>query len=60
MADQLINRLVWDEGGNALWAYALVTGLFSVLVFQPELLAGAVYRLGDLINLFLSQLGVAL
>ena len=41
-----------------MWAYALVTGFFSVLVFQPELVAAAVYRFADLLNLFLSQLGV--
>ncbi len=42
-----------------MWAYALITGLFSVLVFQPELVAGAIFRLADLLNLFISQLGFA-
>ena len=38
--------------------YALVTGVFSLLVFQPELLVAAVYRPSDLLNLLLSQLDV--
>ena len=59
MADPLLYRLVRDESGYGLWAYALITGLFSVLVFQPELVAGAVFRLADLLNLFISQLGFA-
>ena len=57
MADQIIYRLAWDDGGHALLAYVLVTGLFSVLVLRPELIASAMSRLGDLANLFLSQLG---
>lgn len=57
MADPIIYRLAWDDGGHALWAYALVTGLFSVLVLRPELVTSAVYRLGNLANLLLSQLG---
>ncbi len=59
MADPLLYRLVRDESGYGLWAYALITGLFSVLVFQPELVAGAIFRLADLLNLFISQLGFA-
>ena len=59
MADPLLYRLVRDESGSGLWAYALITGLFSVLVFQPELVAGAIFRLADLLNLFISQLGFA-
>ena len=59
MADSLLYRLVRDESGYGLWAYALITGLFSVLVFQPELVAGAIFRLADLLNLFISQLGFA-
>ena len=59
MADPLLYRLVRDESGYGLWAYALITGLFSVLVFQPELVAGAVFRLADLLNLFISKLGFA-
>ena len=48
-------RLLEEEDGHAVMAYALVTGLFSILVFQPELAAAVVYRLADLFNLFLSQ-----
>ncbi len=59
MADPLLYRLVRDESGYGLWAYALITGLFSVLVFQPELVAGAIFRLADVLNLFISQLGFA-
>lgn len=59
MADQLIYRLAREDSGHGLWAYALITGFFSVLVLQPELVAAAVYRLADLLKLFLSQLGVA-
>lgn len=59
MADPLLYRLVRDESGYGLWAYALITGLFSVLVFQPELVAGAIFRLADLLNLFISQFGFA-
>jgi hypothetical protein len=44
-----------EEDGHAVLGYALVTGLFSVLVFQPELAAAVVYQLADLFNLFLSQ-----
>ena len=48
-------RLFEEEDGHAVLGYALVTGLFSVLVFQPELAAAVVYQLADLFNLFLSQ-----
>lgn len=58
MADQLIYRLVWDESGNGLLAYALITGFFSVLVLQPELVAAAAYRLADLLALLMSQIGL--
>ena len=58
MADQLLYRLLADESGHGLWVYALVTGFFSVLVFQPELIAAAVFRVADLLQLFSSQLGV--
>ena len=53
------NRCGGSVSGAGLWAYALITGLFSVLVFQPELVAGAIFRLADLLNLFISQLGFA-
>ena len=59
MADPPLYRLVRDESGYGVWAYALITGLFSVLVFQPELVAGAVFRLANLLSLFISQLGFA-
>ena len=58
MTDHMISRLVTDESGHGLWVYALVTGFFSVLVFQPELIAAAVYRVADLLHLFLSQVNV--
>ena len=53
---RLITRLVHEENGNGLLGYVLVTGFFGVLVFQPELIVAVVYRLGDLMSLFVSQL----
>ncbi len=50
------SRLVDDEDGNGVLGYLLVTGVLSVLVFQPELAVAFVYRLGDLLSLFGSQL----
>lgn len=49
------SRFVDDEDGNGVLGYVLVTGVLSVLVFQPELVAAFVYRLGDLLSLFGSQ-----
>ena len=51
------SRLVDDEDGSRALGYLLVTGVLSILVFQPELAAAFVYRLGDLLSLFGSQLG---
>ena len=51
------SRLVDEEDGSGALDYLLVTGVLSVLVFQPELAAAFVYRLGDLLGLFGSQLG---
>ena len=48
-------RLVEEEDGNGVLAYIFVTGVLSVLVFQPELAVAIVYRLGDLLSLFHSQ-----
>ena len=53
---RLLHRLVAEERGNGVIGYVLITGFFSVLVFQPELVVAAVYRLGDLMSLFVSQL----
>ena len=53
----LWSRLVDEEDGSGALGYLLVTGVLSVLVFQPELAAAFVYRLGDLLSLFGSQLG---
>ena len=39
-------RLVVEEDGHGPLAYALVTGVLSVLVFRPELAVAVVYRLG--------------
>ena len=50
-------RLVDEEEGSGALGYIVVTGVLSVLVFQPELAVAAVYRLGDLLSLFGSQLG---
>ena len=47
-------RLVVEEDGHGPLAYALVTGVLSVLVFRPELAVTVVYRLGDLLSLFVS------
>ena len=52
----LLDRLVQEERGNAALGYFLVTGVLSVMVFQPELAAAAVYRLGDLLSLLGSQM----
>jgi len=49
------SRLVEEEDGNGVLAYIFVTGVLSVLVFQPELAVAVVYRLGDLLSLFHSQ-----
>lgn len=51
------SRLVDEEEGNGVLGYLFVTGVLSVLVFQPELAVAFVYRLGDLLSLFGSQLG---
>ena len=50
------SRLVDEEDGSGALDYLLVTGVLSVLVFQPELAVAFVYRLGDLLSLFGSQL----
>ena len=47
----LLDRLVQEERGHAALGYFLVTGVLSVIVFQPEVAAAAVYRLGDLLSL---------
>ena len=51
-----LSRLVDEEDGNGILGYLLVTSVLSVLVFQPELAAAFVYRLGDLLSLLGSQL----
>ena len=50
-----LDQLVHEEQGHAALGYFLVTGILSVLVFQPELAVAVVYRLGDLLALFASQ-----
>jgi hypothetical protein len=52
----LLDRLVQEERGHAALGYFLVTTVLSVIVFQPELAAAAVYRLGDLLSLLGSQI----
>jgi hypothetical protein len=42
------SRLVDEEDGSRALGYLLVTGVLSILVFQPEFAAAFVYRLGDL------------
>ena len=49
------SRFIDEEDGNGILGYVLVTGVLSVLVFQPELAVAFVYRLGDLLSLFGSQ-----
>ena len=50
------SRFVYEEDGNGVVGYIMVTGvLLSILVFQPELAVAFVYRLGDLLSLFGSQ-----
>ncbi len=50
-----LDRLVQEEHGHAALGYFVVTGILSVLVFQPLLAAAVVYRLGDLFSLFGAQ-----
>ncbi len=50
-----LQRLVHEERGHVALGYFLVTGVLSVIVFQPEVAAAVVYRLGDLLSLFGSQ-----
>lgn len=56
---RLRRRLVREEDGHGAMAYALVTAFFSVMVFRPELVAAAFYRMADLFSLFVSQLPVS-
>jgi len=49
------SRFVDEKNGNGVLGYVLVTGVLSVLVFQPELAVAFIYRLGDLLSLFGSQ-----
>ena len=55
---RLRRRFEEDEQGHAVLGYVLITGFFSVLVLQPELLVAVVYRISDLLSLFVSQIGV--
>ncbi len=55
----LIRRLVREEDGYGPIAYAMVTAFFSVMVFRPEIIAAAFYRLAGLVSLFVSQLPVS-
>ena len=55
---RLRRRFGKDEQGHAVLGYVLITGFFSVLVLQPELLVAVVYRISDLLSLFVSQIGV--
>ena len=52
-------RLVREEDGYGPIAYAMVTAFFSVLVFRPEVIVAAFYRLAGLVSLFVSQLPVS-
>ena len=54
--DRRWSRFVAEEDGNGVLGYLFVTGVLSVLVFQPELAVAIVSRLGDLLSLFGSQL----
>jgi Flp pilus assembly pilin Flp len=53
-----LHRLGDDEQGHAVLGYVLVTGFFSVLVIQPELLVAVVYRISDFLSLLVSQIDV--
>ena len=55
----LIRRLAREDDGHGPLAYAVITAFFSVLVFRPELIAAAFYRLAGLVSLFVSQLPVS-
>lgn len=54
-----LRRRISDERGNGAIAYVVVTGVFSVLVFQPSLIVAAVDRLSTMISLLVSQLAFA-
>lgn len=54
----LLHQFGDDEQGHAVLGYVLITGFFSVLVLQPELLVAVVYRISDLLSLFVSQVDV--
>ncbi len=51
----MFRRLVREDEGNTVLTYAWVVGVMT-LVVQPQLVAAAAYRVGDLISLFGSQL----
>ena len=52
----LLDRPVQEERGSAQIGYVIVTGIVSVAVFQPSVVAATIYRLGDLLSLLASQI----
>jgi len=55
---RILRRLADEEQGHGVLGYVLVTGFFSVLVIQPELLVAVVYRISDFLSLLVSQIEV--
>ena len=55
---RILHRLGDDEQGHGVLGYVLITGFFSVLVLQPELLVAVVYRISDFLSLLVSQIDV--
>ena len=53
---RLLQRLGSDEQGHAVVGYMLITGVFSVLIFQPELAVVLVYQIADILSLLVSQI----
>ena len=56
---RMLQRLGDEEQGHGVLGYILITGFFSLLVFQPELLVAVVYRISDLLSLLVLQIEAA-
>ena len=52
---RLLRRMGSEEQGHGMIGYLLITGFFSILVFEPELLVAVVYRISDLLSLLVLQ-----
>ena len=55
----MLRRLVCEDEGDTVLAYAVVVGAtvtgLTTFIVQPQLVAAAFYRMGDLLSLFGSQ-----